>query len=455
MTSLPLCVYPITGLGEIRPGDDLAALVAEAAASRGLSFLDGDVLCVTSKAVSKAEGRLAPLPEGEEASSRAKKALALAEARRVVARRGDLLITETRHGFVCASSGVDTSNAPPGYAVLLPQDPDASAAHLAARLKELTGAEVAVVVTDTFGRPWRRGLVDVAIGASGLPVLLDLRGTLDSRGRPLRVTQVAVADEVAAAAELAMGKARGVPAALVRGLQLRGEGKAADLVRRAEEDLFPQGLGGEPRPGLHLFPQADPAELLGLMARRRSRRSFSPEPVPRELVVKAVEAALTAPAPHHTRPWRFVLVERARESFLATMEAAWSEDLERAGLAPEAIQRRLERSRRLLGGAPALLLAAVTLEGAEDYAEPELQAAEERMFLLSGGAAVQNLLLALEALGLAAVWLSAPLFCPEEALAALDLPPTWRPVGLVAAGWPGGPEPPPRKPAEGEFLLIR
>jgi coenzyme F420-0:L-glutamate ligase/coenzyme F420-1:gamma-L-glutamate ligase len=207
-------------LPEIRAGDDLAALLAEAA-----ELQEGDVLVVSQKIVSKAEGRVV---HGED-----KLDVILREAKRIVRRRGDLVIAETSHGFVCASAGVDASNAPePGALVLLPADPDASAAHLHARLG------VAVIISDSFGRPWRRGATDVAIGAAGLTTLLDLRGQRDATGYELQTTAIALADEIAAAAELVKGKTRGIPAAIVRGLSVGGEGTGQDLVMPPEQDLF-------------------------------------------------------------------------------------------------------------------------------------------------------------------------------------------------------------------------
>lgn len=229
-------IHPVPGLPEIHPGDDLAALLADALARAGLGPLAGDILVVTHKVVSKAEGALARLEGDEEASYRR---LAQEQAVEILRRRGDLIIARTRHGFICANAGVDRSNAAPGTAVLLPADPDRSAHGLRLALRHLTGVDVAVVITDTFGRAWRRGLVDVAIGVSGLEAILDLRGTKDAQGRELKVTEVAVIDEIASAADLAMGKAAGIPAALIRGLSLpRGEGRATDLVRPAGEDMF-------------------------------------------------------------------------------------------------------------------------------------------------------------------------------------------------------------------------
>jgi coenzyme F420-0:L-glutamate ligase/coenzyme F420-1:gamma-L-glutamate ligase len=230
-------------LPEVREGDDLGALVAGAA-----RLEDGDVVVVAQKAVSKAERRVVRL-EDVEPSERARKLagagdarkleVILSEARRIVRSRPPLVIAETRHGFVCASAGVDASNAPePGTVVLLPLDPDVSAERIRSRIGELTGAQVGVIVSDSFGRPWRNGITDVAIGVAGLRPLLDLRGERDPSGYELRVTVIAVADEIAAAADLARGKTEGVPAVVVRGLQVAGEGTGRDLVMDAKRDLF-------------------------------------------------------------------------------------------------------------------------------------------------------------------------------------------------------------------------
>jgi coenzyme F420-0:L-glutamate ligase/coenzyme F420-1:gamma-L-glutamate ligase len=238
-----LRVIPVEGIPEVEAGADLAALIAGSA-----ELEDGDVVVIAQKAVSKSEGRTVRLEDVEPSDEARRLAgdgdprqveLVLRESVRVVRSRPPLLIAETRHGFVCASAGVDASNAPAeGVVVLLPLDPDASAGRIRARLAELTGREVAVVVTDSFGRPWRQGTTDVAIGAAGLTTLLDLRGTRDARGYELRSTLIAVADEIAGAAELVMRKATGVPAAVVRGLDVAGEGTARELVMEPERDLF-------------------------------------------------------------------------------------------------------------------------------------------------------------------------------------------------------------------------
>jgi coenzyme F420-0:L-glutamate ligase / coenzyme F420-1:gamma-L-glutamate ligase len=240
-------VIPLLGIPEIEDGDDLAALLVEAAGRAG-GFVVHDVLVVAQKAVSKEEGRVVRLDQVQPSSEARKLAagddprrveVMLRESRRVVRSRPPLVIAETRHGFVCASAGVDSSNAKgPGTVVLLPLDPDASASRLRDRVRALGGHEVAVVVSDSFGRAWRTGTTDVALGVAGMTALLDLRGTRDSVGYELHATQIAVADEVAGAAELVMGKVDGVPAAIVRGLGPSGDGRGADLVMPPERDLF-------------------------------------------------------------------------------------------------------------------------------------------------------------------------------------------------------------------------
>ncbi|MGI9120724.1 MAG: coenzyme F420-0:L-glutamate ligase [Acidimicrobiales bacterium] len=237
-------IFPLAGLPEVRPGDVLAELIAAAAAvaggghAAGPGLRDGDVVVVTQKVVSKAEGRLIELDPADPA---ARRRLVEGESVRVLRRRGDLLITETRHGFVCANAGVDLSNVERGQAALLPLDADRSARRVRDGLRARTGVEVGVIVSDTFGRPWRRGSTDVAIGCAGVAAVVDLRGSADALGRPLEVSEIAVADELASAAELVMGKAAAVPVAVVRGIDptcLRESSVRAEVVRPPAEDLF-------------------------------------------------------------------------------------------------------------------------------------------------------------------------------------------------------------------------
>jgi coenzyme F420-0:L-glutamate ligase/coenzyme F420-1:gamma-L-glutamate ligase len=231
---MTISLIPVVGIPEVRPGDVLADLVI---ASRA-ELQNGDVLVVTQKVVSKAEGRLEAVDADDPVSH---KALVEREAVRVLRRRGDLLITETAHGFICANAGIDLSNVERGYAALLPVDADRSARKIRDGLRAKAGVDVGVIISDTFGRTWRRGVTDVAIGCAGVAAVVDLRGTNDAFGRELQVTEVCVADELAAAAELVMGKATGIAAAIVRGVDpswLRESSVGAEIVRRPDEDLF-------------------------------------------------------------------------------------------------------------------------------------------------------------------------------------------------------------------------
>jgi coenzyme F420-0:L-glutamate ligase/coenzyme F420-1:gamma-L-glutamate ligase len=419
-------VEPVEGLPEFVAGDDLPVVLASALRGR---LRAGDVVAVTQKIVSKAEGRV--VPEAE----RGHDGWVASETSRVVARRDELVIAQTRHGFVCANAGVDASNVAEGFLTLLPEDPDASAERIRAALREPAGGDVGVIVTDTFGRAWRRGLVNVAIGSAGLPALVDLRGGTDHTGRVLEATVVALADELAAASGLVMDKDARTPVAVLR----PGDGRtwvgsdeasgAAEIVRPPEEDLFPES----PLQSLHA---------------RRSLRSFGDGEVPVEALREAVRAACTAPAPHHTRPWLYVALtsEAARRRLLRAMAAAWRADLEGDGTAAHVIERRVARSDALLGAAPAIVVPCVRLQGSHAYPDAERAAAEREMFLLAGGAGIQNLLLALHAQRLGSCWVSSTLFCKEEAREAMGLDDEWIPLGSVAVGPMPGEIPPDRPP---------
>ncbi len=424
----PITITGVPGLPEIGPGANLAKLIVAAAPD----LADGDILVVTSKIVSKAEGRVVGA-DREDAIA--------AETVRVVARRGPTTIAQTRHGLVLAAAGVDRSNTAPGTVVLLPQDPDRSARELRRAVAELAGVTVGVLITDTMGRPWRNGQTDNAIGAAGLRPLRDHRGEPDSFGNVLEVTVAAVADEIAAAGELAKGKTGQVPVAIVRGLpELVTEASedgpgAAALVRPAGEDMFRLGA-------------AD------VLAERRTVREFTSEPADPAAVRRAIAAAVTAPAPHHSQPWRFAVVESepARTRLLDDMLAAWIADLRGDGFTEEQIARRTRRGEPLRR-APLLIVPCLVSDAAHTYPDPRRNASERAMFLVSMGAGVQNLLVALAVEGLGSCWVSSTLFCGPVAAAALDLPPGWEPMGAVGVGHAAAP-PAPRPARDPESFII-
>ncbi|WP_156685696.1 coenzyme F420-0:L-glutamate ligase [Mycobacterium sp. Marseille-P9652] len=437
-------ILPVPGLPEFRPGDDLGGAIAAAAPW----LRDGDVVVVTSKVLSKCEGRLVPAPQDAEERDALRRTLVEGEAVRVLARKGRTLITENRLGLVQAAAGVDGSNVGRDELALLPTDPDGSAAALRTALRERLGVDVAVVITDTMGRAWRNGQIDAAIGAAGLAVLHGYSGAVDAHGNELLVTEVAVADEVAAAADLVKGKLMGMPVAVVRGLSVPDDGtrpsRARDLLRPGTEDLFWLGTAEAIEMGRR------EAQLL-----RRSVRRFSGEPVPPELVEGAVAEALTAPAPHHTRPVRFVWLQTpaTRRRLLDRMKDKWRADLAGDGRPADSIERRVARG-QILYDAPEVVIPFLVPDGAHEYPDAARTAAEHTMFTVAVGAAVQALLVALAVRGVGSCWIGSTIFAADLVRAELGLPPEWEPLGAIAIGYPAEPAGP-RDPAGVADLLIR
>lgn len=408
------------------PGDDVAAGLRDALADTQVVLRDGDVVCVASKIVALAEGSVVGTIHDD------RRALARERAVRVVVETPDVLVTETPLGHVTAMGGLDGSNTA-GLLVDLPADPDGSARRLRAALAEDPGVDVGVVVTDSAGRAWRVGQVEVALGAAGVAVLRDERGGTDLDGQPLGVTLAAVGDALAAASDLVRSKASGTPFVVVRGTGLvrGGEGDGARLRRPADEDLFRHG-----------GPQAVTA---GVRARRTVRR-FTDRPVDDGWLAEAVAVMATAPAPHHTRPWRVVrLRDTTRTRLLDAMADTWRSDLAGDGIDDATIAERIARSDALLRPAPVLLAAFVDLAAAHAYPDDRRTAAERDLFVLSGGAALEAMLVALHAHGLGAAWVSASVFCPATTRAVLDLPSTWAALGLVAVGHPDPSTDPPAR----------
>jgi coenzyme F420-0:L-glutamate ligase/coenzyme F420-1:gamma-L-glutamate ligase len=433
-----ITVLPVRGLPEFRPGDDLAGSIAAAAPW----LVDGDVLVVTSKVVSKVEGRLVPAPSDPDERDALRRQLVDAETERVLARRGRTLIVAGKLGIVQAAAGVDGSNVRLDELALLPADPDGSAARLRAELRRRLGVEVAVVITDTMGRAWRVGQTDVAIGSSGLTVLHRYAGTVDAEGNELLVTEVATADQLAGAADLVKGKLGGLPVAVVRGLPPVDDGSTArDLVRPLPEDLFRLGTDEAIGQGRR------EAVLL-----RRSTREFAAEPVDPAALRRAVGVALTAPAPHHSTPFRFGWVRdpQRRTALLDALAARWRTHLEADGRPPDEVARRMRRG-ELLRRAPELVLAFRTGDGMHTYRDDARRVGERTMFTVAGGAAVQSLLVALAAEGLASCWVGSTIFAADVVRDVLALPPDWQPLGAVAIGVPTTPLQPrvPRDPAAG------
>ncbi|BAX99038.1 coenzyme F420:L-glutamate ligase [Mycobacteroides stephanolepidis] len=424
-SAAPVEILPIAGLPEFRPGDDVAGVIAQAAPW----VRDGDVIVITSKIISKAEGRIVAAPTDPEARDTLRRKLIDSESVRVLARKGKTLITENTIGIVQAAAGIDASNVDTAELVLLPTDPDGSAAAVRAALSRQLGVNVAVVITDTMGRAWRNGQTDAAIGSSGIPVLYGYAGAKDKHGNELQVTEVAIVDEIAAAADLVKGKLTDVPVAVVRGLSVPDDGSVArDLQRSGPDDLFWLGTAEALEQGRR------DAVLV-----RRSIRQFADIAVDSDLLREAIGEALTAPAPHHTHPVRFVWVRdlTTRRALLDAMKQAWAVDLSGDGRTQESVEKRVARG-QILYDAPEVVIPFLVPDGAHDYPDERRTAAEHTMFTVAVGAAVQALLVALAARGVGSCWIGSTIFAADIVRRQLELDASWEPMGAIAIGYPDG-----------------
>ena len=443
-------VFGIPSDHQFTSQDDLIAILLDSLRP-GNTLHNGDIIVITSKVVAKCEGRVVTEDQDRESAIRS-------ETKRVVATkvhdRGVTTIVETHTGLILAAAGVDASNTEPGTIVLLPVDSDHSARRLREQIEERAGVSIGVIITDTLGRAWRLGVTDHAIGAAGVTVLDDLTGEPDAFDRTLEMTIVAVADEIAAASELVRPKDSLTPFAIVRGLghlvtEEHGPGARA-IIRPTDEDLFSLGT----------------AEAIALgkeraITDRRTTRNFTHEVVPQGVILTAIEAAVTAPAPHHTAPWKFLVLHfhdpqhhQKRIALLDAMAATWQRDLQAEGKSQEEVSKRIARG-DILRTAPCVVLPFVDLAaGAHTYPEVGGRNNSERdMFLVAGGAAVENLLISISAQGYGGAWISSTLFCPDTVRNHLGLGSSLLPLGAVAIGLSKS-SPSPRSPKNPASFLI-
>ncbi|MBT4949332.1 MAG: coenzyme F420-0:L-glutamate ligase [Candidatus Nanopelagicales bacterium] len=443
-------VFGIPSDHQFTSQDDLIAILLDSLRPAN-TLHNGDIIVITSKVVAKCEGRVVTEVQDRESAIRS-------ETKRVVATkvhdRGVTTIVETHTGLILAAAGVDASNTEPGTIVLLPVDSDHSARRLREQIEERAGVSIGVIITDTLGRAWRLGVTDHAIGAAGVTVLDDLTGEPDAFDRTLEMTIVAVADEIAAASELVRPKDSLTPFAIVRGLghlvtEEHGPGARA-IIRPTDEDLFSLGT----------------AEAIALgkeraITDRRTTRNFTHEVVPQGVILTAIEAAVTAPAPHHTAPWKFLVLHfhdpqhhQKRITLLDAMAATWQRDLQAEGKSQEEVSKRIARG-DILRTAPCVVLPFVDLAaGAHTYPEVGGRNNSERdIFLVAGGAAVENLLISISAQGYGGAWISSTLFCPDTVRNHLGLGSSLLPLGAVAIGLSKS-SPSPRSPKNPASFLI-
>ena len=445
----------LAGVPLVQPGDDIAAIILAALAASHETLCDGDVVVIAQKIVSKAEGRIVPLASvlpSAEAHSLAQKVnkdprlveLILRESTEIVRYRRDVLIVAHRLGFIMANAGIDHSNVEQGSgddtALLLPEDPDATCAQLRKTIKALTDADVAVIINDSHGRAFRNGTVGVAIGASGLPALSDLRGHADLFRRRLQNTEVAIADEIASAASLLMGQAdEGQPIVVARGLPMQQRnGTAAELIRAKNLDLF-----RSPAPG-------------AILRGRRSIRRYTEKPVTDAVLEQVLETATCAPSAHNRQPWRFAVLKNfaAKERLALAMGEQLRRDRTRDGDRSDAIEQDVARSVARIIGAPIVVVICLTMEDMDRYPDDRRNAAERQMAVQGTAMAIQNMLIAAHCAGLGASVMCAPLFCPDTVRTATNLPIHWDPQALVTLGYAANAGKPFRRRSLGDFVRI-
>jgi coenzyme F420-0:L-glutamate ligase/coenzyme F420-1:gamma-L-glutamate ligase len=433
----------LAGVPLIKPGDDLATIILAALAASGEKLCDGDALILAQKIVSKAQARsvqlgsVVPSQRADQLARQVNKdprlvELILRESTEVVRHRRDVLIVAHRLGFIIANAGIDFSNVEQGLgddtALLLPLDPDGTSAELRTTLFERTGADVAIVINDSHGRAFRNGTVGAAIGACGLPALTDLRGQGDLYGRRLQSSEVALADEIAAAASLLMGQAgEGRPIVLARGVPMsHRNGSAAELVRERKIDLF------------RVSPISRSEAAQELLLRRRSIRRYTSEPVAAAVLEKLLRAATCAPSAHNSQPWRFAVMQTPgpKERLARAMGERLRADRSRDGDRVDLIESDIARSFARITGAPVVVVVCLTMEDTDAYPDERRRSAERQMAVQSTAMAMQNLQLAASVAGLGASIMCAPLFCPDKVRDVCELPRQWEPQGLVTIGYP-------------------